>query len=105
MPAEQLPDTTAAANELVKRPMFDPEVAKHLLNRPVEEIATPVWNKKLARVPAGWNHPAEKDSRQINMLEHVLIAKPLHTLAGHALNRLMGWAEAGRASGRDQEAE
>jgi hypothetical protein len=47
--------------------MFDPEVAKHLLNRPVEEIATPVWNKKL--------------------------------------NRLMGWAEARRASGRDQEAE
>ena len=39
----------------------------------------------LARVPAGWNHPAEKDSRQINMLEHVPTAKPLHTLAGHAL--------------------
>ena len=38
----------------------------------------------LARVPAGWNHPAEKDSRQVNMLEHVLAAKPLHTLAGHA---------------------
>ena len=61
--AEQLPDTTAAANELVKRAMFDPEVAKHLLNRPVAEIATPAWNKKL--------------------------------------NRLMGWAEAGRASGRE----
>ena len=41
--------------------------------------------EKLARVPAGWNHPAEKDSRQINMLEHVPAAKPLHTLAGHAL--------------------
>ena len=40
---------------------------------------------RLARVPAGWNHPAEKDSRQINMLEHVPTAKPLHTLAGHAL--------------------
>ena len=40
----------------------------------------------LARVPAGWNHPAEKDKRQINMLEHVPIAKPLHTLAGHALS-------------------
>jgi hypothetical protein len=65
--AEQLPDTTAAANGLVKRAMFDPWVAKHLLNRSVEEIATPAWNKKL--------------------------------------NRLMGWAEAIRASGRDQEAE
>ena len=40
----------------------------------------------LARVPAGWIHPAEKDSRQINMLEHVLVAKPLRTLAGHALS-------------------
>ena len=27
----------------------------------------------------------KKDSRQINMLEHVPTAKPLHTLAGHAL--------------------
>jgi hypothetical protein len=44
---------------------------------------------QLARVPTGWNHPAEKDSRQINMLEHVPIAKPLHTLAGHALNNLV----------------
>jgi hypothetical protein len=26
----------------------------------------------------------EKDSRQINMLEHVPAAKPLHTLAGHS---------------------
>ena len=36
---------------------------------------------RLARVPAGWNHPAEKDARQVNMLEHVPTAKPLHTLA------------------------
>jgi hypothetical protein len=41
--------------------------------------------RRLVRVPAGWNHPAEEDSRQINMLEHVLVAKPLRTLAGHAL--------------------
>ena len=40
---------------------------------------------RLARVPAGWNHPAEKDKHLINMLEHVPTAKPLHTLAGHAL--------------------
>ena len=37
----------------------------------------------LARVPAGWNHPAEKDKHLINMLEHVPTAKPLRTLAGH----------------------
>jgi hypothetical protein len=30
---------------------------------------------KLARIPAKWNHFAEKDSRQINMLEQILIAK------------------------------
>jgi hypothetical protein len=29
----------------------------------------------LARIPAKWNHFAEKDSRQINMLEQILIAK------------------------------
>lgn len=63
--AEQLPDTTSAANELVKRAMFDPEVAKHLLTRPVEEVAKPAWNKKL--------------------------------------NRLMGWAEAGRESGETED--
>ena len=49
---------------------------------------------RLARVPAGWNHAAEKDKHLINMLEHVPIAKPLHTpvrargrlLTGHALS-------------------
>ena len=30
---------------------------------------------RLARIPAKWNHFAEKDSRQINMLEQILIAK------------------------------
>jgi hypothetical protein len=29
----------------------------------------------LARVLAGWNHPAEKDSRQINMLEQILVGE------------------------------
>ena len=29
----------------------------------------------LARIPAKWNHFAEKDSRQISMLEQILIAK------------------------------
>jgi hypothetical protein len=29
----------------------------------------------LARIPAKWNHFVEKDSRQINMLEQILIAK------------------------------
>ena len=29
----------------------------------------------LARIPAKWNRFADKDSRQINMLEQILIAK------------------------------
>ena len=41
--------------------------------------------KLLARVPAGWDHPTEKDKHLINMLEYVPTTKPLHTLAGHAL--------------------
>jgi hypothetical protein len=32
-------------------------------------------NTHLARIPAKWNHFAEKDSRQINTLEQILIAK------------------------------
>ena len=51
----------------------------------LNKLAIEWMSVNLARVPAGWNHPAEKDSRQINMLEHVLVAKPLRTLAGHAL--------------------
>jgi hypothetical protein len=31
--------------------------------------------QSLARIPAKWNHFAEKDSRQINILEQILIAK------------------------------
>ena len=46
---------------------------------------SPGTGKILARFPAKCNHFAEKKSRQINMLEHVLVAKPLDTLAGHAL--------------------
>ena len=29
----------------------------------------------LARVPLGWNHPSEKNSRQIINLEHVVVGK------------------------------
>jgi len=29
----------------------------------------------LARIPAKWNHFADKDSRQINILEQILVAK------------------------------
>ena len=63
--AEQLPDSSAAAQELVFRFAFDPRVARHLLARPVAEIGTPTWNRDL--------------------------------------NKLMGWAAAGRASGDENK--
>jgi len=51
--AEQLPDSSEAANELVKRALLDPRVAKHLLGMPVKEVGTPRWNAKLNRL-MGW---------------------------------------------------
>jgi hypothetical protein len=46
---EQLPDPSMAANALLRRAIFDPEVAKHLLLRDVK-ISTPAWNAKLNRL-------------------------------------------------------
>jgi hypothetical protein len=45
---------------------------------PAGFLAFPVANALLSlleRVPIGWNHPIEKNSLQINKLEHVLIEK------------------------------
>jgi hypothetical protein len=36
----------------------------------------------LARIPAKWNRFADKDSRQINMLEQILIAKVFNPGSG-----------------------
>jgi|GEM_PF-4689450 len=63
--AEQMPDSTAAARDLILRMSFDPELAKHILSATPKAVTTPRWNKKL--------------------------------------NRLMGWAEAGRASSEDED--
>ncbi len=51
--AEQLPDSSGAAQDLIMRMSFDPRVAKHLLARPVKEIGTPTWNAQLIRY-MGW---------------------------------------------------
>ncbi len=37
---------------------------------------------RLARIPAKWNHFAEKDLRQINILEQILIAKVFNPGSG-----------------------
>lgn len=63
--AERMPDTTAAAKELILRMSFDPELAKHILSATPKSVTTPRWNKRL--------------------------------------NRLMGWAEVGRAASEDED--
>ena len=51
--AAQLPDSSAAAQELIFRFAFDPRVARHLLARPVAEIGTQTWNRDLSKL-MGW---------------------------------------------------
>lgn len=36
-----------AVNALLVRMMTDPDLAQHLLRRPVDEVGTPIWNKRL----------------------------------------------------------
>ena len=49
------------------------------------QICREFFSSLLARFPASRNRLAEKESRHVNKLEHVLIAKLLRTLAGQAL--------------------
>jgi hypothetical protein len=55
--SDQLPETTAAANELLKRAMLDPDVARHLLELPTKPADIATWNKKLNRL-MGWAEAA-----------------------------------------------
>lgn len=57
--AEQLPDSSQAANDLVKRALLDPRVAKHLLGSPVKEVGTPRWNARLNKL-MGWTEGARE---------------------------------------------
>ena len=38
-------------------------------------FSSPCRRVLLARIPAKWNHFAERDSRQMNILEQILVAK------------------------------
>lgn len=42
--------TDEAVVRLINQMMFDPELAQHLLTRPVKEIGTPNWTKKLNQI-------------------------------------------------------
>jgi hypothetical protein len=42
----------------------------------VEQLAGEYGNKgEVERIPIGWNHPIDKNTLKINLLEHVLIGK------------------------------
>lgn len=51
--AEQMPDSTAAARDLVVRMQFDADLAKHILQATPEKIAGPKWSKWL-NTRMGW---------------------------------------------------
>jgi hypothetical protein len=48
--AQTFPDASAGASALVSKMWFDPELAQHLLTRPVAEVGTPAWNSKLLKL-------------------------------------------------------
>jgi hypothetical protein len=43
-------ENPAALERLVSRMMFDPELAAHLLTREVRDVASPAWNRRLAKL-------------------------------------------------------
>jgi hypothetical protein len=52
--------------------------ARHILEGNLHEIVQSdirIASAHLARFPARWNHLAEKESRQINMLEQILVGE------------------------------
>lgn len=67
--ADSLPNNGDAIAEIVHRMHFDPDLAQHLLTRPVKEVGTPRWNAKLNRlvaVAAG----ARADNQQSESVEN-----------------------------------
>ena len=60
--AEQMPDSTAAAQELVLRMQFDPELAKYILSATPKAALTPKWNKRLSRL-MGWAAASRANSQ------------------------------------------
>lgn len=48
--AQTFPSPGAAVHQLLMQMWFDPELAAHLLTRPVAEVTTPGWNKRLSQL-------------------------------------------------------
>lgn len=49
---ESLPDARGSTDEILARMWFDPDLAVHLLERPLKDVGTPGWNKRLNRLLA-----------------------------------------------------
>ncbi len=45
-----LPQGSRGADEIYARMWFDPELAVHLMDRPLKDVGTPNWNKQLQRI-------------------------------------------------------
>lgn len=50
--AESLPNRQKNVDRLITRAFMDPDVAMHLLDRPIADVGTPEWNSKLNRLLA-----------------------------------------------------
>lgn len=64
--ASTLPEGTDGVRQVLHQMYFDPDLAVHLLERPVKEIGTPGWNAKLNRLlalGAGAREMNEDDGR------------------------------------------
>ncbi len=70
--AETLPNSDEAVQNIIVRMHFYPELAQHLLTRPVKDVNTPLWNKRLNRllaVAAGARENVRGDDSERKPLE------------------------------------
>ena len=56
-----LPNENARVQHLIDRMWFEPELAQHLLTKPVAEVPTPAWNKRLQQLLAVGEAAREND--------------------------------------------
>jgi hypothetical protein len=69
--AATLPNRDEAVQDIIVRLHFDPELAQHLLTRPLADVHTPVWNKRLNRLLAlaagGRESSGEEERRPLEL--------------------------------------
>jgi hypothetical protein len=60
--ASTLPNNDAQVGWLIHKMQFDPELAVHLLNQPLKDVDTPMWNSKLNRL-LGYAAASREDNK------------------------------------------